>query len=170
LVNRPEPTEYAEYFRGYISKVPDGDIIDILSSQHREFMGLLGNIGEKKGEFRYAPGKWSVKEVVGHVVDTERIFGARALCIARGETVPLPSYDQDAYVEKGNFGARTVEDLAAEFDGLRSSHLALMRSFDDDVLNRRGMAANNEFTVRAVVWTIAGHLNHHLEVLRERYL
>jgi hypothetical protein len=169
-MKRPESSEYADYFDRYIGKVLDGDIRDTLSAQLDEFLGLLTNVGEEQAGFRYAPGKWSIKELVGHVVDTERIFGTRALAVARGDRTPLPSFDQDAYVEGGNFDVRTMASLSEEFANLRRSHLFLLQSFDEEEWSRRGTAGGNEFTVRAIAWTVAGHLIHHAEVLKERYL
>jgi hypothetical protein len=169
-MTRPEPSEYAPFFDRYIGKVPDGDILETLSTQLDEFLDLLAGIGEERAGFRYAQGKWSIKELVGHVVDGERIFGSRALAIARGDETPLPSFDENAYVDRANFDARTLEDLSEEFESLRRSHLALFGSFGGEEWDRRGTAGGNEFTVRAIAWTVAGHLIHHAEVLRERYL
>ena len=167
---RPDASEYAPYFETYIGKVPDGDILEILRSQAVEFADFLVSIGEERAGHRYEAGKWSVKEVIGHVVDTERIFGTRALAIARGERTPLPSFEQDDYVAQGDFDSRTLDGLLEEFIALRQSHLALFASFADDVWLRRGVAGGNESSVRGLVWIIAGHLIHHEKVLKERYL
>jgi hypothetical protein len=167
---KPQPTEYAPYFDRYVGKVPDGDIREALSAQLDEFLDLLAGIGEEKAGFRYAREKWSIKELVGHVVDCERIMGARALAIARGDQTPLPSFDENDYVEGANFDARTLMDLSEEFENLRRSHLVLFRSFGGEEWGRRGTAGGNEFTVNAIAWTIAGHLIHHVGVLQERYL
>jgi hypothetical protein len=167
---KPDASEYARYFGGYIDAAPDGDILDILSAQRKSFGDFLLAITEERAGYRYDEGKWSVKEVVGHIVDTERIFGARALAIARGERAPLPSYDQDEYVERANFDSRELAGLAREFDGLRRSHVELFGSFEDDAWASRGVAGGNELTVRAIAWILAGHLNHHESVLRARYL
>jgi hypothetical protein len=167
---KPDASEYAPYFELYIKRVPDGDIVDTLRLQSRQFTDFLRSVGEERAGHRYQTGKWSVKEVVGHIVDTERIFGARALAIARGERAPLPSYDQDEYVEQADFDERTLADLMEEFDGLRRSHLVLFASFADDVWVRRGVAGGNEVSVRAIAWILAGHVIHHETVIRERYL
>jgi uncharacterized damage-inducible protein DinB len=169
-MNRPEKSEYAPYFERYVGKVPDGDIRDFLFSQLTEFGGLIGTIGEERAAYRYAEGKWSVKQVVGHIVDTERIFGYRALAIARGDKTPLPSFDQDAYVEGGGFDARSMTDIAVEFTTLRQSMIRLFGSFDEKAWLQRGSAGDNEATVRAIAWIIVGHLIHHRGVLLERYL
>ncbi len=124
---------------------------------------------EELAAFRYAEGKWSVKEVVGHITDCERIFGYRALAIAREDETPLPSFDQDAYVEKGRFDNRTMTDIAVEFTTLRQSMIRLFGSFDETAWNRRGSAGDNDVTVRAIAWILVGHVNHHREVLKDRY-
>jgi hypothetical protein len=167
---KPDSSEYAPYFELYIEKVADGDILEILREQLGGFAGFLGTVGGEKAGHRYEAGKWSVKEVVGHIVDTERIFGTRALAIARCERTPLPSYDQDEYVEEANFDERTLTGLLEEFNDLRRSHLALFDSFADDIWMRRGVAGGNEVSVRGIAWILAGHLIHHETVIRERYL
>jgi hypothetical protein len=150
--------------------VPDGDILETMFSQFQEFGGLIGKIGEDRAAFRYADGKWSVREVLGHVTDCERIFGYRALAIAREDTTPLPSFDQDDYAKKGRFDNRTMTDLAVEFTTLRQSTMRLFGSFDERAWDRRGVAGDNEVTVRAIAWILVGHINHHVEVLKDRYL
>jgi hypothetical protein len=169
-MDRPGRDEYAEYYHTYVGKVPGGDIVDILGEQRDEIEALVRGIPEARGGYRYADGKWTVKDVVGHVVDTERVFGYRMLAFARGDQTPLPSMEQDDYVAGGNFAARTLASLADEFAGLRASHVALVRSFDDAVSVRRGTASGVEFTVRALAYILAGHARHHAGVLRERYL
>lgn len=169
-MNRPDNTEYAPYFERYVGRVPDGDIRDFLFGQLTEFGGLIGTIGEDRAAYRYAEGKWSVKQVVGHIIDTERIFGYRALAIARGDKTPLPSFDQDAYVAGAGFDSRTMIDIAVEFTTLRQSSIRLFGSFDKEAWLRRGLAGDNEATVRAIAWIIVGHLIHHRDVLLERYL
>lgn len=167
---KPDPSEYNPYFERYIGTVSDGEILEILISQREAFVDFLDTVGEERASLRYAPGKWSINQVVGHIVDTERIFGARALAIVRGERAPLPSFEQDEYVEEANFDDRTLASLTAEFESLRRSHLALFGSFDDELWLRRGMAGGNEVSVRAIAWILAGHLIHHEGVIRDRYL
>jgi hypothetical protein len=167
---RPDRSEYAEYYHTYVSKVPDGDIVESLAAQGAEFVARIESFPEERGDHRYAEGKWSVKEVIGHLVDTERVMGYRALAFARGDTTPLPGIDQDVYVGGGNFADRTLPDLAAEFEALRVSHLNLFASFDDTIWMRAGTASDCGFTTRAVAWIMAGHVTHHAAVLTERYL
>ena len=167
---KPDSSEYAPYYETYISEAPDGDILDILRGQSAEFADFLASIGEDRAGHRYEAGKWSVKEVVGHVVDTERIFGTRALAIARGERTPLPPYDQDEYVAQADFDSRTLAGLLEEFVALRRSHLVLFASFADEVWLRRGVAGGNRASVRGLAWILAGHVIHHENVIRARYL
>ncbi|MFQ5628209.1 MAG: DinB family protein [bacterium] len=170
MIHRPESGEYAEYYHAYISKVPDGDMVKFLDTQNENTLQLLKAIPEQKAEHRYAPGKWSIKEMIGHVVDAERVFAYRALCFARNDPGPFPSMEQDDYVENGNYGARTLSDIAEEFRLVRQSNLQLFKGFNDEISLRRGVASGFEFTVRALLYIIAGHELHHVEILNERYL
>ncbi|MFQ5629998.1 MAG: DinB family protein, partial [bacterium] len=131
---------------------------------------LLRTISEQQANHRYAPGKWGIKEMVGHVVDAERVFVYRALCFARNDAGPFPAMEQNDYVENGNFGARTLVDIAEEFHLVRQSNLRLFQSFDEEISLRKGVASGFEFPVRALVYIIAGHEQHHVEILQERYL
>ena len=169
-ITRPEPTEYASYFGTYISKVPDGDVLEILERQQDEMRLLLSELAADKGNYRYAPDKWSIKEVIGHVVDAERIFCYRALRFARGDKTPLPSFEQNDYVLNANFAQRTVNDLVQEYDAVRTATILLFRNLSPDAFMRIGTASGNVFTVRALVYTVAGHERHHLGLLKERYL
>jgi hypothetical protein len=141
-----------------------------LERQHAETQTLLGGLSEEQGASRYEPGKWSVKELVGHLIDTERILSYRLLRIARGDRTPIEGFDQDPYVANSNAGARTLRSLASEFGHVRAATLALVRGLDDAAWSRRGTANENEVTVRALAHIIAGHELHHIRILRERYL
>ncbi|MGH2667933.1 MAG: DinB family protein [Gemmatimonadales bacterium] len=169
-IARPEATEYAPFYGTYVSKVPEGDLLEALEAQRRETQALLKAIPEAKALHRYAPGKWSVKEVVGHLADTERVFCYRALRFARGDQTPLAGFDEKAYVPAGGFDARPVADLAAELDAVRRATIALLGSLDAAALARRGTADGKEVSVRALAYIIAGHERHHFAILRERYL
>jgi len=166
---RPNAGEYAPYYETYVSLVTTDDILGALESQRLQTSQLLAPRSERDGNFRYAPGKWSVKEVVGHLSDTERIFSYRALRIARGDTTPLASFEQEDYVRGGNFGDRTLADLSEEFSAVRAASLSLFRSLTDDAWSRRGVANEKEVTVRALAYIIAGHELHHRRILVERY-
>lgn len=166
---RPEPTEYAPYFDKYVSKVPGTDVVSLLESQRLQTAQLFAASTERDGNFRYAPDKWTVKEIVGHVTDSERIFAYRALCIARGDQTALPGFEQDDYIKTANFGERTLADLVQESAIVRSASVALLRSFDADAWGRRGTASSHPISVRALAFIIAGHELHHREILKERY-
>lgn len=166
---RPAPTEYAPYYERYVSLVA-GDVVETLERQGAETASLLGGLTEEQGDSRYGPGKWSVKELVGHLSDTERILSYRLLRIARGDRTPIEGYDQDPFVANSNAPARTVRSLAEEFGHIRAATLALVRGLDDAAWSRSGVANENEVTVRALAHIIAGHEAHHVGVLRERYL
>ena len=168
-MNRPQPTEYAEYYANYISKVPGSDILSVLESQRLQMLQLFSGRSERDGSFRYAAGKWTVKEVLGHITDTERIFTYRALRFARGDQTPLSGFEQNDYVRSGAFSERTLAVLAEEFGAVRSASIALFRSFNDEAWTRRGMADQKEVTVRALAFITAGHQMHHRMILEERY-
>ena len=167
---RPEKNEYAPYYDKYVSLVPDGEVVETLERQIEDTLALLRGVGEERAGHRYAPGKWSIKEVVGHLIDTERIFAYRALAIARGEQKPLPGMDQNEYMAGANFDARTLADLLDEFERVRRSNVLMLRGLSDEAWSRRGVASDNEVTVRAIAYIIAGHEAHHVQILRTRYL
>lgn len=170
LLERPAPDEYAPYYKRYIDLLPEGDLLGLLEEQRDETLALMSGLSEEEASRRYAPGKWSLKEVLGHVIDTERIFAYRALCISRGERRALPGYDQDAYVAGASFDERAVEDLAEEYRAVRRATILLFRGLSEEALSRRGTANEAELSARAAAYIIAGHERHHLRIIRERYL
>jgi uncharacterized damage-inducible protein DinB len=167
--NRPQASEYAPFYEKYIAMVPDGEIEATLEAQLRETKLLLGNSSEKGADFRYAEGKWSVKEVLGHISDSERIFAYRMLRIARGDQTPLAGFEQDDYVKAGNFPARALVELLEEFTAVRRASIVLLRAFDAATWLRRGVANQKEVSVRALAYILAGHERHHRQILQERY-
>ena len=167
---RPDSTEYDAYYTDYVAKVEGDRVIDALEAQLAEIGELLGPVDEAKGNSRYAAGKWSVKEVVGHLIDSERVFAYRALAIARGDRASLPGMDQDEYVAGANFDRRGVAELREELEHVRRSSVALFAGLDADAWGRSGIANGVSVTVRALAFIIAGHYAHHAAVLRERYL
>jgi len=167
---KPEANEYATYYEKYVSLVPDTDIVETLSRQNEETLALLRGITEERAEHRYEPGKWSIKQVVGHLIDAERIFAYRALAIARGDKARLPGMEQDEYMAGADFDSRTLADLAEEFSHVRRANVIMFKNLDADRWSRRGVASDNEVTVRALAYIIAGHEAHHVRILRERYL
>ncbi len=168
-IPRPAPSEYAPYYRPYVEAVPDGDILATLAAQEAEFAALAAAFGEGRARHRYAPGKWSVNEVCGHLLDTERVFGFRALWFARGAAGPLPSMEQDAWVAAARFDERSLAEIVAALGAARRQNVELLRGLTGDELARGGVASGREVTVRALAWIMAGHARHHLGVLRERY-
>jgi hypothetical protein len=169
-LGRPGADEYAPYYSGYIQTVPDGEILMLLRDQLAETEALLREFRGASEDHRYAPGKWSVKEVVGHVADTERIFAYRALRFARGDRTPLPGYEQDDFIRGGNFSARPLAEIAGELRSVRMASITLFAGLSEEALLRRGPANNVEFSVRALAWIIAGHERHHAKIIRDRYL
>lgn len=170
MIPRPDPSEYAPYYRRYVDAVPDGDLLDTLGTSVDETRALLDEVGEAGAGRRYAEGKWSVREVVGHVADTERVMAYRALRIARGDATPLAPFDENAYAAASGADRRTLADLAAELAHVRAATLDLLRPLDAEALGRSGVASGSPVTVRALAWIIAGHEAHHRRILRERYL
>jgi hypothetical protein len=167
---RPDPAEFDPYYGRYIERVEHANVLEALEEQLDEMLRLLGGLDPEIGEYRYAPGKWTLKQVVCHVLDSERIFGVRALCIARGDSQPLPGFDENAYAEEAGAERRSIRDLAKEFELVRQSTIALYRSLDDQAWQRTGNANGAAVSVRAIAWIVAGHAAHHMRVLRERYL
>ena len=166
---RPAASEHAEYYRRYVDAAPDGDVVEHLRRQGAVTQAIFARLGEDRGSFRYAAGKWSVKQLLGHVVDAERVFAHRALAIARGDPADQPSMDQDAWMRAADFDRRTLASLCAEYGAVRAATVALVSTFDASVGLRAGRASGNPFTVRSLVWCVAGHELHHVSVLRERY-
>jgi uncharacterized damage-inducible protein DinB len=167
---QPQTTEYNPYYGKYLSLVPEGDVVATLSRQIEDTLAFLRGLSEEQADSRYAPDKWSIKEVVGHVLDSERIFGHRLLRFARNDQTALPGYEQDDYVRAGNFGKRSLSDLADEFEHVRRANLLLLRSLDDEAWLRRGVANDSEVSVRALAYILAGHETHHMQIIREKYL
>jgi DinB superfamily len=166
---RPVPDEYAAYYQKYVALVPGTDIVPILEAQRLQMIQLFAARSERDGNFRYAPDKWTVKEVLGHVTDSERIFAYRALRIARADQTPLSGFEQDDYVRTGGFVERSLADLAEEFGHVRNATVALFRPLGDGAWARRGTANKNVVSVRALAFIIAGHELHHRAILTERY-
>lgn len=167
--DRPQTGEYNPYYDRYISLVGTDDVVGLLERQAPQTVALFQS-ASAKADFRYAPGKWTVKEMLGHVNDTERIMTYRALRIARGDQTPLAGFEQDDYIRDGNFGQRTVADLVAEFADVRKVTVHVFRHADAEIAARRGTANGHAISVRALAYIIAGHELHHRRVLEEKYL
>jgi DinB superfamily len=169
MIERPERDEYADFYAGYISALPPGDILEILDLQKDQLRHLAENVSGDRETFRYAPGKWSVREMVGHLIDAERVFSYRALCFSRGDETPLPGFDENFYVDNASFDSRSLPSLIEELTLLRSANVLLFRSLAPEDLARVGVANSYPVSVRALAFILAGHLQHHFGVLRERY-
>lgn len=170
MITAPEPGETVEYYQTYIDQAGTGDIIGQLRRQLPEVVAFLNGISEERSLHRYADGKWSCREVVSHINDTERVFAFRALWFARGFDLPLPSFDQDIAVIGSQAEARSWASHVEELQSIRAATLSLFQQLPQDAWMRRGIASGNPFTVRALAYIIVGHLNHHVRILRERYL
>ncbi|MDH3744979.1 MAG: DinB family protein [Acidobacteriota bacterium] len=169
-IERPEASEYDVFYETYVSKVPQGDILELLASQRDELARLLSSIDDERALYRYAEGKWSIKQVAGHLADAERILACRALCFARQERAALPGFDENEYVAAADFERRPLRSLITELDHLRGATVELFAGLSPDELSRRGTASGVSFSVRSFAFIIAGHERHHLGVLRDRYL
>ena len=168
---RPQPGEYGVHAERDIARVQGDDAVEALLKQQSEFESLLARLDESRiSGLRYAPGKWTVKEVIGHMLDDERIFAYRILCIARGDTTPLVSFDENLYVAGANFEERSLASFVEEYRLIRDSTVALLRSLTEEAWHRRATVTDYTATVRGLAWHIAGHELHHLEILKTRYL
>lgn len=170
MIARPAADEYSPYYDTYISKVPHLDLFDVLRTQLHQTARLLEDLTEHQADHRYAPGKWTLREVVGHLIDSERIFSYRMLCVARGDTTSLPGFDEDKYAAVSNVNTRPMNAVTVEFAHVRSATISLVESLDDEAIGRRGSANGSPITPRALAFIIAGHEAHHMGVIRERYL
>ncbi len=162
-------TDFDQYFQHYLKLVQAGPLLPVLQETHEEFMAQLAGVDDDRGRYRYAPDKWSIKEVVAHVIDTERIFAYRALRFARQDTTALPGYDENHFVEYSGADNRSIAGLKEEFDLVRKASIALYKSFDDRMLARQGTANNMTIGVKPLLYLMAGHGRHHGNILRERY-
>jgi len=167
---RPAATDYPTFYAGYVAIVPDVDVTTALRDGGRELIATVTGIPEARGGFRYAEGKWSIREMLGHVIDAERIFTYRALRLARADATPLPGFEENAYVTSAGSDARTLASLAEEFDAVRAASVLLFESLPGDAWARRGNVSGGDVSVRALAFITMGHAMHHLKILRERYL
>lgn len=169
-IARPAPDEYVPYYAVYVTQVPEGDVLGLLRRQVDETAGMVQSLSDHDAEYRYEEGKWSIKEVIGHVSDTERIFVYRALCFARGEAAGLPGFDENEYARRSNAGSRPLRHLVDELRAVREATLSFFSGLTEELWLRRGTANRNGYSVRAIAFIIAGHERHHARILAERYL
>jgi len=170
LIPRPGPDEYDPYYQPYLDRVPDGNVIELLEYQIGDTLGLLGGLREEQAGFRYEPEKWSIREVIGHLADVERVLTYRAFRFSRADQTPLPGFEEDDYIAHSNYHERPLLEVFAEFEHARAASLAFYRSLAPEMLTRSGVANQAEMSVRAVPWVLAGHERHHVAVLQQRYL
>ena len=169
-MNRPSKNEYAEYYERYISLVSETDIVSAMQNQLHEAERFFAEITEEKAHYAYAEDKWTIKEVIGHLTDGERIFAYRALRISRADETPIEGFEQDGYIENSNFNSMKLADLIEEFTLLRKANLILFKNLTEDAWLRTGTASDATVSVRALAFIMVGHIRHHIEILRERYL
>jgi uncharacterized damage-inducible protein DinB len=169
-IARPQADEHAEYYAKYVSKVPEGDLLTLLKEQADDTASLPKGVSSDRENYAYAPGKWSIKQVLGHIIDAERVFAYRAMRFARNDATELPGFDENLFVDNANFAQRSLADLLEEFRHVRASTIHFAKNLDSESLTRRGRASNNPVSVRALLYIIAGHERHHAALLRERYL
>ena len=167
-MNQLQPNEYPAWAETYI-KLVDGDVLQILESQASEFPDFINDLIER-ADYAYAPGKWTIKQLIGHMIDTERILTYRLTCFARGEKTPLPGFEEDDYVANAHFGDRSLLSFSHEFALLRRSNMFLFKSLQEHELNQIGNASNRDISVRAMLFVLAGHIIHHIRIIKERYL
>lgn len=169
-IARPDTDEFAPYYGNYINKVTEPDVVALLVALKKSTGGLLAGLSEAQAAFRYAPGKWTLREVIGHLSDAERIFAYRLLRIARGDQTPLADFDENAYVPAAGFERRSLKAVAAELASVRDATLTLLDGMTPEALALRGTASNQPISARALAYIIAGHERHHVSVIKERYL
>jgi hypothetical protein len=169
-MNHPEKSEYAEFYETYVSLVPEAEIFPAMENQIAEVQNVFAEIAEEKGGYAYAEGKWTIKELAGHLIDAEKIFAYRALRIARADQTPIEGFEQDGYIETAKFNDQKLADLVEDFKLLRQVNVRFFKNLPAEAWPRTGTASNAEISVRALAFIIVGHVRHHLNVLKTRYL
>lgn len=170
LIPKPLEHEYAPFYKTYIDKIESTEVVDFLANQMKRFLDVCGNIQEADTFYRYEEGKWSIRELIGHCIDTERVMSYRLLRISRGDQTSLAGFDENEYVKSANFNSRDWATLLMEFHYVRAANLILINSLTEEQLNQMGKANNLTISARALVYIIAGHLEHHLNILIRRYI
>lgn len=166
----PEETEYAEFYAHYISLVQNADVVSKLQTQLDDLTATFADITDEKGRYAYETGKWTIKELLGHLTDGERVFAYRAFRFSRADETPLPGFDQDPYIENANYNSIEIADLLAEFSLLRQSNILFFKNLDAQMWDKTGIASDNPITVRALAFIMVGHVEHHVKILKEKYL
>ncbi|PYS86888.1 MAG: hypothetical protein DMF62_14295 [Acidobacteria bacterium] len=168
-MNRPETSEYDAYYERYVSRVADEDIIPVLESQPAELRSMFSNVGDDRGNYKYADDKWTLKEVLSHLIDGERMFAYRVLRISRGDETPIEGFEQDGYIENSNANNRPFAELLEEFDLQRRSNVLLIKNLSEEATKRLGMASGLEVSVRGLIYIMGGHVRHHFAILKDLY-
>lgn len=169
-INRPGPDEYPDYYQSYMDVLPEGDVLYLLEKQAVDLQHMFKNLDDKRTEEAYAEGKWTIKELLQHMIDSERIFAYRALCISRGEEASLPGYDEDKYAYNSMANIRLIKDMLEEHDLVRRSNLLMFRSFTSEMLDTYGVSNGRRVSVRGLIHVLSAHEQHHMNILQERYL
>ncbi|MES2730120.1 MAG: DinB family protein [Bacteroidota bacterium] len=170
IIARPSAEEYPEWVTGYIATVQSENLLEALQASHDHNLSQIQTLNEEQLTYRYEPGKWTIKEVLGHIIDTERIMAYRALRFARKDKTPLPGFDQDLFVENAQTQQRDIQAIMKEYSAVRQANIELFRSFNEETLAQSGTANDRQISVRALGYTIAGHETHHWNIIKERYL
>ena len=170
MISKPQPGEYAPYAAGYIAKVPSGPIIEILEYLKDSTYNFFARMTSEQADYSYADGKWTLKQLLGHMIDTERVFSFRVLCFSRGDKNPLPGFEQEDYVANSTYDTRSIQDLASEFKALRTANVYLYNSLTDEQSEITGIASNHPVSVRALVYMTAGHELYHLDLIKSLYI
>ncbi|MFN0278314.1 MAG: DinB family protein [Pyrinomonadaceae bacterium] len=168
-MNRPETNEFDPYYNMYISLIEGNDVLPVLDDQPAELRELISNVPEEKGTFAYAEGKWTIKELLSHLIDGERMFAYRTLRVSRGDETPIEGFEQDGYIENSNANNRSFAELLEEFNLQRRSNMLLFNNLSDEASQRMGTANEKAISTRALIYTMAGHVRHHIGILKERY-
>lgn len=169
-MNRPETNEFDPYYNNYISLIEGNDVLQVLDAQPGELRAIFAGLPEEKGTFAYVDGKWTIKELLSHLIDGERMFAYRTLRVSRGDKTPIEGFEQDGYIENSNANNRSFAELLEEFDLQRRSNMLLFNNLSDEASKRIGTANEKEISTRALIYTMAGHVRHHIHILKERYL
>lgn len=167
--DRPTNEEYASFYETYVSLVPEHDVLSVLGRQPADLGAIAAAVPADREMYRYQPGKWTIRDVFGHLIDAERVFGHRAFCISRGEKQSLPGFDENHYAAYSDAGSRALSDLVKEFSAVRDVNLGVLRRLDRDAWASLGSANNTPVSVRALAFIMAGHVRHHMGVLDAKY-
>ena len=169
-MERPAESEYAPYYKKYVSLISKGNILQVMEKQNEQFCEFLAQFDEERANYRYAKGKWSIKEVIAHLIDVELVFLYRALRFSRNDKASLHGFEQDEFIANGDFSKLTLSELVEQFYHMRKATIPMFSAFTDEMWSRKGTASNNSFTVRAIAYIMAGHVIHHMRVIHQKYM